>query len=191
MKIWRKESIFFLLMLIPAVLVGTGIACADEKTEKRKYPIPSHGVLELNTPVSWKAKTHKPQENMPPIMIFNPATGTDFQVTIMVSSGKKGEVSFNSAEKVKSLLEKEGQQLLPRITETKLVLKEMTGNDHTGSYFTATDKNVDPGEYRYMTRAGIGVGDLLVLATILHRVKDSGAVKATLSMLREAKQSPK
>lgn len=181
--------LFFATILL--VLSLGDIVRADEKTEKKKYPIPNHGVLELNTPVSWKARTHKPQENMPPILIFDPATGTDFQLTIMVSSGKKGETGFNSAEKVKSSLEKEGQQLLPRITETKLALKEIRGNDHTGFYFTATDKNVDPGEYRYMTRAGIGVGDLLVQATVLHRVKDSEAIKATLSILREAKQSRK
>ncbi len=188
MKIWRKEVVLFFILI---TLFLVDVARPDEKTTPKKYPIPNHGVLELNTPVSWKAKTHKAQQNMAPIMIFNPATGTDFQLTMMVSSGKKGEAGFNSAEKVKSLLEQEGQQLLPKITETKLALKEIKGNDHTGFYFTATDKNVDPGEYRYMTRAVIGVGDLLVQATVLHRVKDSGAVKATLSMLREAKQNPK
>jgi len=190
MKMWRKETVlFFTTILITFFFVH--IACADEKTEKKKYPIPNHGVIELNSPASWKAKVHNPQQNMPAIIIFNPATGTDFQVTLMVSSGKKEESGFNSPEKVKNLLEKEGQQLLPRIVETKIILKEIKGMDHTGYYFSVTDKNVDPGEYRYMTRAVIGVGDLLLQVSVLHRVKESGAVKETFSMLRQAKQIQK
>jgi len=42
-----------------------------------------------------------------------------------------------------------------------------------------------------MIRGGIGVGNLLLNFSILHRVKDSESVKDALSMLREAKQSPK
>ena len=75
--------------------------------------------------------------------------------------------------------------------ETKIVLNEIKGINHTGYYFSVTDKNPEPGEYRYLTQAGIGVGNLLLHVTVLHRVKESGAVKDTLSMLREAKQTPK
>jgi len=42
-----------------------------------------------------------------------------------------------------------------------------------------------------MIQAGIGVGDLLLHITVLHRVKGSGAVKETLTMLRGAKQNSK
>jgi hypothetical protein len=42
-----------------------------------------------------------------------------------------------------------------------------------------------------MTRGGIAVGNLLLNATILYRVKDSESVKDALSMLREAKQNTK
>ncbi len=182
--------VLFFTTILLVLFVGE-IVRADEKTEKKKYPIPNHGMIELNSPSSWKAKVHKPQENMPAIIIFNPAAGTDFQVTLTVSPEKKEESDFNSPERVKKLLEKEGRQLLPRIVETKIVLKEIKGVDHTGYSFSVTDKNVEPGEYRYMTRAVIGVGDLLLQVSILHRVKESGAVKEVFSMLRQAKQTPK
>jgi hypothetical protein len=68
---------------------------------------------------------------------------------------------------------------------------DIQGVDHTGYYFSVTDKAPDPGEYRYMTHAAIGVGNLLLSATILHRVKESESVKDALFMLREAKQSAK
>jgi len=191
MKISQKAMLLFFIMALVAVLVGTGIVSADEKAAKKKYPIPDRGELELSVPASWKTKIHKPQENMPPTMIFSPAKGNDFQVTMMVWSGKKEGPDFNGPEKVKTLLEKDSQKLVPRIVETKIVLNEIKGINHTGYYFSVTDKNPEPGEYRYLTQAGIGVGNLLLHVTVLHRVKESGAVKDTLSMLREAKQTPK
>jgi len=191
MEISRKEIALLFATVLVAVFLGTAIVCADEKTTIKKYPIPDNGVLELNVPASWKTKIHKPKEEMPPAMIFSPATGNDFEVTMMVLWGKKEEPDFNRSEKVKTFLEIEGEKLLTRIVETKIVLNEIKGITHTGYYFSVTDKNPEPGEYRYMTRAGIGVGSLLLQATVLHRVKESGAVKDTLSMLRETKQTPK
>jgi hypothetical protein len=67
----------------------------------------------------------------------------------------------------------------------------MKGINHTGYYFSITDKAPNPGEYRYMTGGSIGVGNLLLNFTILHRVKDAQTVRDALSLLREAKQSPK
>jgi len=191
MNISRKEIVLLCATVLVAAFLGTAIVCADEKTTIKRYPIPDHGVLELNVPASWKTKIHKPQEDMPPTMIFSPATGNDFQVTMMVLWGKKEEPDFNRTERVKTFLEKEGQKLLTRIVETKIVLNEIKGITHTGYYFSVTDKNPEPGEYRYMTRAGIGVGSLLLQVTVLHRVREAGAVNDTLFMLREAKQTPK
>jgi hypothetical protein len=175
--------------ILVGILLGTGNLLAGEQKTIKKYPIPEHGTLELNVPTSWKVKVHKSQENMPPTIIFDPAKGNDFQVMITVRSGKTGEQGFNSQEGVRTLMEKDGQKLLPNVVETKIELQEIRGADHTGYYFTVTDKAPNPGEYRYMTHGAIGVGNLLLSATILHRVKESESVKDALSALREAKQS--
>ncbi len=128
---------------------------------------------------------------MPPTIIFDPAKGNDFQVLIKVLWGKAGEQGFNSQDKVRTLVEKDGQKLLPNVVENKIVLQEIRGVEYTGYYFTVTDKAPNPGEYRYMTHGAIGVGNLMLSATILHRVKESGSVKDALSALREAKQTAK
>ncbi len=187
----RKEIIMFLTVSLITVFWGIGIVCADEKIAKKRYPIPDAGVLELTVPASWKAKIHKPQENMPPTIMFSPAAGSDFQVTMMILRGGKEEPGFNAQQNVKALLEKEGQELLSKALETKIVLQEIKGASSVGYYFSVTDKNPEPGEYRYMTRAGIGVGNLFLHVTVLHRVKESGVVKNVLSMLREARQVAK
>ncbi len=110
---------------------------------------------------------------------------------ITVLWNKTGERDFNSQDNVRTLVEKEGQKLLPNAVETKIILQEIRGADHTGFYFVVTDKAPNPGGYRYMTHGAIDVGNLLLSATILHRVKESESVKDALFALREAKQTPK
>jgi uncharacterized DUF497 family protein len=191
MNITRKTAkLVFVMTLLVTPLIASIVSGAGQKAI-RKYPIPEHGTLELNVPTSWKGEVHKPRENMPPTIIFNPAKGNDFQVMITVLWGKTGEQDFNRQDKVRILVEKDSQKLLSNIVETKIVLTEIKGVSNTGYYFSVTDKAPNPGEYRYMTRGGIAVGNLLLNATILYRVKDSGSVKDALSMLREAKQSTK
>jgi len=187
----RKGIEQIVLMTLVGIFLGTGNLLAAEQRVVKKYPIPEHGTLELKVPASWKGELHKPQANMPPTMMFNPAKGNDFQVIITVLWGKNGEQGFNSRERVRTLVEKDGQKLFPNAVETKIELQEIRGADHTGYYFTLTDKSPDPGEYRYMTQGAIGVGNLLLTTTILHRVKASESVKDALFALREAKQNAK
>ena len=191
MNMTRKiVNLASVLTLFVILLMASIVLAAGQKTIK-KYPIPEHGMLELNVPTPWKDKMHKPQENMPPTIIFNPAKGDDFQVMISVLWGKTGDQDFNSQEKVRTFVEKDGQKLLPSATESNLVLEELIGVNHTGYYFSVTDKAPNPGEYRYMTRGAIGVGNLFLNFSIFHRVKDSQAVRDALSVLREAKQTSK
>jgi len=191
MNMTRKlVKLIFVMTLLATVLIASMGSAAEQKAI-RKYPIPDHGTLELNVPTPWKGKVHKPQENMPSTIIFDPAKGNDFQVMITVIWGKTGDQDINNQQKVRIFVEKDGQKLLPNTAEDKIVLQEIKGVSHSGYYFSVTDKAPNPGEYRYMTRGAIGVGNLLLNFTILHRVKDSQAVRDALSILREAKQSPK
>jgi len=186
----RLVKIIFLITLMGTLLAATILSAATQRAIK-KYPIPEYGVLELNVPTVWNSEVHKPQANMPPTIIFNPPQGNDFQVMITVMWSKTGDQPFNSREKVRALVEKNGQQLLSNAAEGKIVLQEIKGYSNSGYYFSITDKAPDPGEYRYMTRGSIGVGSLLLNFTILHRVKDSQIVQEALAVLRDAKQTSK
>ena len=191
MNITRKIiKLVFVMTLLVTLLIASIVSAAGQKAI-RKYPIPGHGALELNVPVPWKGEVHKPRENMPPPIIFNPAKGNDFQVMITVLWGKTGDQDFNSQDKVQTFVEKDGQKLLANAAEGKIVLQQIKGVNDAGYYFSITDKAPNPEEYRYMTRGAIGVGNLFLNFTILHRVRDSQSIRDAISILREAKQSEK
>ncbi|MBP1697597.1 MAG: hypothetical protein H6Q41_2785, partial [Deltaproteobacteria bacterium] len=158
MNMTRKPATSVFIMALLVTLLIASIGSAGGQKAIRKYPIPEHGTLELNVPAPWKGEIHKPRENMPPTIMFNPAQGNDFQVMIIVLWGKTGDQDFNNQEKVRTFVEKDGQKLLPNISETKIVLTEIKGVSYSGYYFSVTDKAPNPGEYRYMTRGAIGVG---------------------------------
>jgi len=191
MNIERKKTNLILGMVLSITFLITSIALAGGLRAVRKYPIPEHGVLELNVPTSWKGDIHKPQKDIPPTIIFSPKKGNDFQVLITVLWDKVGEQDFNSPDKIRTYVHEDGQKILSKAVETKLVVQQMRGVNNIGYFYSLTDKVPNPGEFRYMTRGGIAVGNLLLNVTILYRVKDSESVKDALAMLREAKQSTK
>ncbi len=189
MKIPSKTVRLFFVVILVVSLLSVSAVSAAEQNQIRKYSIPGHATLELNVPTSWKGEAPKPQDNMPPTIIFNPAKGNDFQVMITVMWSKTGDKNFNNPQNVRTLVEKNGRVLQPNAAEGKIELQEIKGVSHTGYYFSITDKAPNPGEYRYMTRGSIGVGNLLLNFTILHRVKDSQVLGDALSVLRGAKQA--
>jgi len=191
MNIRRKSVKSIFVMTLALTFLGTSIVSAGGPKALIKYPIPDHGMLELSVPTSWRGDIHKPQENLPSTIIFSPKKGKDFQVLITVLWDQKGEPGFNNQENVRTLVEKDSKKILPKAIETKIVLKEIRGVNNTGYFFSLTDKAPKPGEFRYMTRGGMTVGNLLLNVTILHRTKESNSVKDALSMLREARQSTK
>jgi hypothetical protein len=178
-------------MALVVTFLGTNFVTAAGPKVIKKYQIPDHGVLELNVPTSWKGELHKPQENMPPTIIFKPALGNNFEILITVLWDTAGEKDFNSPARVRTLVENDGQKILPKSVENRLVMQQIRGINNIGYFFSLTDKAPNPGEFRYITRGGIAVGNLLLNVTILYRVKDSPSVRDALSMLREARQSAK
>jgi len=191
MKTLRKGFTLIFVMALVVTFLGTNFVTAAGPKVIKKYQIPDHGVLELNVPTSWKGELHKPQENMPPTIIFKPALGNNFEILITVLWDTAGEKDFNSPARVRTLVENDGQKILPKSVENRLVVQQIRGINNIGYFFSLTDKAPNPGEFRYITRGGIAVGNLLLNVTILYRVKDSPSVRDALSMLREARQSAK
>lgn len=191
MNINRKKINIILSLILSGTSLIASVAFAGGSKTLKKFSIPENGVLELNVPTTWQAKVQTGQEKMPPTLVFRPARGDDFRVLITVLWSKTGNQHFNSPEKIRMLVEREGHTLLPKAVETKLIIQQMRGVHNIGYFFSLTDKAPKPGEFLYMTRGAMTVGNLLLSATILYRVQDSESLKEALTMLREAKQSLK
>lgn len=153
------------------------------------YRVSQDSCLRLLVPQTWQDEIRRPQEEFPPTISLTPGKdgSAEILVTPMWSPDRKPD--FNSSARIRQLLEAEGGRLLPQAVEKEIQLHELKGQPLSGYYFSITDKapKLEPGEYRYMTQGGCGVGDLLVIFTIFSNTKNSPALADTLEMISHAK----
>ena len=155
---------------------------------EKRYVIPSHGTLKMNVPDTWNDKLQQPANDLPPTIIFEPKLGNLFKILVTVSWNLQKQEGFNSSKSVKNLTEQVGKETLPQAVETELALQELKSVSFTGYYFVLTDKAPKAGEFKYMSQGGLGVGDLLLMFTILTNEKNSQVFFDALEMLRGATQ---
>jgi hypothetical protein len=163
------------------------VALAGPEIAGREYPLPDHGSLQLQIPTSWRHDVRQPPDRLPPTITLRPAEGRQFEFLITPLWSPKSDKGFNRIDKVRALVDGDRRGLAPSAVEKELVLESIEGPEAHGYYFVATDKAPKPGEFEFVIRAGIGVGDLLLSATILSHEKGSEAVQEALSALRQAR----
>lgn len=178
--------------LIPCLMVFIlGIAFdipADEQTSEKRYPVPGHGVLKLPVPASWVDKVDQPPEGRPPTITFLPASGESFKILITAMGSPQDDKDFNKPQRIQSLMEQRGKELLLTAEETELNLQGLRGPLSWGYYFSLTDKAPKPGEFKYLTQGTLGLGDLLITFTILTNEKEAEVIREARAMLRKASQ---
>lgn len=71
--------------------------------------------------------------------------------------------------------------------ENELVVHELVSTNNVGYYYTLTDKNPKPNEWRYLTQGFLRAGDLILEFTILVDDEFSPDQNEALTMLGYAK----
>ncbi len=182
----RKTKLFIITLIMPFVLET--ITLAEGMKSIREFPIPGQGILELTLPASWHDEIYRTKEDQPPSIILKPKSGDNFYCWITILWPKNGEPGFNHPDRIKAFVKQEGEMFLNQAVENQILLHELQGSYSIGYFFTLTDKAPKRGEFKYMTRGGIGVGNLLLRFTILYHKKDSPSLKDVLLTLQEVRQ---
>lgn len=184
--------------IIMAILIIMGLPLASIATEQnassnqhRTFALPQHGALILGVPDSWKQNVRQPLGDLPPTITLSPEKGDEFKVLITPLWSPKKDTTFNRPDKVRKLIDSELRGMLHGSVEQYVVIQEFKGAYGIGYYFLVTDKAPKLGEYPYVVRAGVGVGDLLLSVTILSRSKNNIGITSTIKALQEASQKYK
>lgn len=162
--------------------------------EKNKvdYQVPNHGALVLNVPKDWLDEIGRPPKDLPPTFTFTPQSGEPFNVLITAMWDPNQQPGFNNSQNVRRMVEGVWRESGSQAMEKEMKICDLKGNDFTGHYITLTDKTSKskPGDYKYMTQGGLGVGDLELVFTILSNKKDFPITEA-LEMIRSSCQLKK
>jgi hypothetical protein len=153
----------------------------------RRFPIAGSGSLELRVPPSWRSDVDRSPAGLPPTITFHPASGRDFEILITPLPLRNRDL--RNPDVLRRRVEDEGRGHLPTAMEDRVVLGEIRGPAAFGYSYSLTDKAPKPGEYEFMTRASVVVGNLVLSATILSHTKDPQSVRDALSMLQGSRQT--
>jgi len=184
---WSIIPIF--ILVAASALAWSSPACAEE-TVLKEFTVAGHGVLEFNAPGSWKMAIRPAQKDLPSTVKFTPAAGREFLFMISPMAGPAGDKAFNSMERMKQLMEAEKKHLAPRAEEPALMIDSFGGPQAKGLFLVASDKAPRPGEYKYLIRSCVAVGDLMLSVTFLSHRKESEAMEDALALLRGVKIRP-
>lgn len=190
-RIRIRTILLFFALFLGMVSIFENISLAKEAKSVREFPIPGDGILLLNLPTSWHDETYRPKEDQPSSIILRPKAGDEFYCWITILWSQNGEPGFNHPDRIKVFVKQDGEAFLNRAVETQILLQELQGSHSIGYFFTLTDKSPKRGEFRYMTRGAIGVGNLLLSFTHLYHKKDSPSLKEILLILQEVRQKKK
>lgn len=175
-----------MLCAIMLLTVALGLTCHAEETAK-KVPIPGHGYLLLKVPSDWVMTVNQPPNEVPPTVIFAPNDSKRFKLSMTALWNPKSEKGFGTDE-LKPMIESERGRMAAGAKETRIEIKNIEGENSKGFYYSATDKSPKPGEYEYLTRAVVAVGNLLLSTTLLSHPENPKDVEMALRMLQSASQ---
>jgi len=179
----RTLLIGLLLCLLPTVATSQ-----TTQVTERRYTLPDHGHFVLSVPRDWKDQVKQPPNRLPPTIMLGPASGTAFQVLITPIWPFKPGAPAQSADQLRSLVERAAQQAKSQSVEKELPLHDLRGASGQGYYFSATDRAPEPGGWKFLTQGTLLVGELTVTFTVLTNEGQEVVVRQVLEALKTARQ---
>ena len=182
-----RVNLFAILLLVAGTVTSQG---QEYKTEHRKYPVPEHGELAIDVPVSWEVNYVSLSETKPAIITFyesNKSGGQIFQLNVSILWDDGFIRDITSPEHIRNMVEDSGEKLLQYSRESSLDLVQIDGAAGTGFYFDLTDANPLEDEFKFLTQGAIGVGEVVLIFSLFTNDRTSGHREKALAMVKSAR----
>ena len=163
--------------LILSFATATAIAADGQK---KAFPLPDNSKLELTIPPGWK---DEPKEKT---IALSPSDGAPFQVMVTPVARQRPGAGADTAIKMRHSVQQAADKIKPSAVELYLPVEELTGAPGPGFYFSATDREPKPGEFKYLTQGMLLVGDVVISFAILTNDGQEKAKDEALAMLKSA-----
>jgi hypothetical protein len=168
----------YLGALLLSFTAVTGAMAADG--EKKAFALPDKSQLELAIPAGWK---DEPKEKS---IALSPREGAPFQVVVTPVARQKPGASTDTAIKMRHSVQQGADKVKPGAIEQYLPVEHLIGAPGPGYYFSATDREPKPNEFKYLTQGMLLVGDVVVAFSILTNDAQEKVREQALAMLKSA-----
>lgn len=172
---------FALLIVLAAQMAVT--SAAEFRSES--FEIPQHGKVSLVLPDDWVSAISQPSAQRPPTISLQPKAGPPFDMMITVI-WRKGDDSTVYESALREQTQSAATEAQQQAVETQLSIKELSGTEGRGYYFTATDRAPKPGEYKHLAQGMLKLRDVALAFTILTNDGQEEVVDEALKVLASA-----
>lgn len=172
------------LALVAALLAA--LTAAADSSFLRRFVLPNHDTLELTLPAGWVDHYEQPAGGGPPTIEIATAEGGARQVFVTPEWVDPTDKEIRELPQLRDDIRELAERIQPETVESYLEIRQLSGANGIGYYFSATDRNPGPGEFKFMSQGALQVGTLTLWFTVLtNEGEDTVAVEA-LSMLQTA-----
>ena len=181
-------------LLLSFAAAATAIAADGEK---KAFALPDNSKLELAIPPGWKDELKENQGSKaskgpaPTTVALTPRDGAPFEVAVTPLARQKPGTSADTAIQMRHNVQQAADKAKPSAIEPYLAVEPLTGAPGPGYYFSATDREPKPGEFKYLTQGMLLVGDVVVAFSILTNDGQEKAKDEALAMLKSASHLPR
>ena len=173
----------YLGWLLFSLATVTTVSAADG--EKKSFELPDKSKLELTIPAGWKDELKEKS------IAFSPRDGAPFRVSLTPVARQKPGASADTAIQMRHSVQQAADKVKPSAVEQYLPVEALTGAPGPGYYFSATDREPKPGEFKYLMQGMLLVGDVVVGFSILTNDGQEKVKDEALAMLKSASHLPR
>jgi hypothetical protein len=174
----------YLAWLLLSLASATAAIAADG--EKKSFALPDKSGLELTIPARWKDELKANPGSAPATIMLTPRDGAPFQVFVTPVARQRPGASVDTAIRMRETVQQAADKVKPSAVEPYLSVEELPGAPGPGYYFSATDREPKPGEFKYLTEGMLLVGDVVVSFSVLTNDGQEKVRDEALAMLKSA-----
>jgi hypothetical protein len=180
---------FLRCLLFSLATAATAIAADGEK---KVFALPDNSKLELTIPPGWKDElkanpgSKANQGSAPGAVMLTPRDGAPFEVAVQPVARQKPGTSVDTEIQMRASVQQSADKVKPSAAEVYLPVEPLAGAPGPGYYFTATDREPKPNEFKYLTQGMLLVGDVVVAFSILTNDAQEKVRDQALAMLKSA-----
>jgi hypothetical protein len=169
-----------------AASLGAGGGAGAEDARLRRFELPNRDTLELSLPAGWSDSLLEPAGGGSPTIEIAVTEGGPRQVFVTPEWPDPVAKEVRELPALRDAIRDLAERVQPDAEEPYLEIRPLTGTNGSGYYFSATERDPGPGEFRFMTQGALQFDELTLWFTILtDDGEDTVAVQA-LAMLQAA-----
>jgi len=144
--------------------------------------------MTLTVPDGWVDQVRQPDPRLPPTISIGPASGPPFEILVTPIWPARDDGPKPTLEAIRAAVRIAAEAAKGQAVEREIAVRDLSGPEAFGAYFSVTDRAPKPGEYKYMTQGMLGLADLRVTFTVLTNDGQERVVPQALDMLKGARR---